>query len=147
MLDFEEERFYRSKAESGFSTNLQWRSSLRNVLGGIIEQCLCLKNYLHPQAEENKEVILHTKSFEPMVNLRQLQINNRRLEGKFLPAELKWLQWQGCPLKHMPLKSWPRELAVLDLKNSKKIETLWGWNDYKVCFSYILSSMNTKKLL
>ncbi|KAH1053724.1 hypothetical protein GLYMA_08G293600v4 [Glycine max] len=131
VLDFEEDRFYRSKAESGFSTNLQWRSSLRNVLGGIIEQCLCLKNYLHPQAEENKEVILHTKSFEPMVNLRQLQINNRRLEGKFLPAELKWLQWQGCPLKHMPLKSWPRELAVLDLKNSKKIETLWGWNDYK----------------
>ncbi|TKY58770.1 TMV resistance protein N [Spatholobus suberectus] len=129
VLDFEDERFYKSKAGSVFSKNLQWRSIITNV-SGYIKQCL--KNYLQPQAEKNKEVILHTKSFEPMVNLRQLQINNLKLEGNFLPAELKWLQWQGCPSERMPLKSWPRELAVLDLKNSKKIETLCGWNGYKV---------------
>ncbi|KAK7362120.1 hypothetical protein VNO77_04221 [Canavalia gladiata] len=85
-----------------------------------------------PQVEENREVIVHTKYYEPMVNLRQLEINNMRLEGKFLPAELKWLQWRGCPLENIPLKSWPRELAVLDLKGSNKIENLWGWNSYKV---------------
>ncbi|TKY58563.1 TMV resistance protein N [Spatholobus suberectus] len=97
---------------------------------GYIKQSL--KKYLQPQAEKNKEVILHTKSFEPMINLRQLQINNLKLEGNFLPAELKWLQWQGCPLERLPLRTWPRELAVLDLKNSNKIEILWGWNVYKV---------------
>ncbi|RDX83240.1 TMV resistance protein N, partial [Mucuna pruriens] len=131
VLDFEEERFYKSKAESLFPMKLQWRSSLRNVLG-YIKQCLKNEKYLHSQAEKTKEVILHTKSFEPMDNLSQLQINNLKLQGKFLPAGLKWLQWQGCPLERMPLKSWPRELTVLDLKNSKKIETLWGWNFHKV---------------
>ncbi|XP_020233194.1 protein SUPPRESSOR OF npr1-1, CONSTITUTIVE 1 isoform X1 [Cajanus cajan] len=129
VFDFEEERFYKTKAESVFSKNLQGRLSLKNV-STYIKQCL--KNCLRPQAEENKEVVLHTKSFEPMVNLRQLQINNLKLEGKFLPAELKWLQWQGCPLERMPLEFWPRELTVLDLRNSKKIETLWAWNGSKV---------------
>lgn len=136
MLDFEEERFYKGKVGSVFPKKLQWRSCLRNI-SCYIKQCL--KNHLEPQAEENKEFVLHAKSFEPMVNLRQLQINNLKLQGKFLPSELKWLQWQGCPLERMPLKSWPRELAVLDLKNSKKMETLWGWNGYnKVCFSYLV---------
>ncbi|CAJ1939979.1 unnamed protein product [Sphenostylis stenocarpa] len=127
VLDFEEERFPKSKDESVFWKKLQWRPSLTNI-SSYIKQCL--KNNLEPQAEKNKEVILHTKSFEPMVNLRQLQINNLKLQGKFLPAELKWLQWQGCPLERMPLESLPRELAVLDLKNSKNMEALWGWNGY-----------------
>ncbi|ESW25873.1 hypothetical protein PHAVU_003G072500 [Phaseolus vulgaris] len=127
VLDFEEERFYKRKDGSVFPKKLQWRPSLRNIPGYIKQ---CLKTHLKPQTEENKEFILHTKSFESMVNLRQLQINNLKLQGKFLPSELKWLQWQGCPLERMPLKSWPRELAVLDLKNSKKMETLWGWNGY-----------------
>ncbi|TKY58771.1 TMV resistance protein N [Spatholobus suberectus] len=129
VLDFEEDRFYKTKARSVFSKKIQWRSNLRKVSGYFKH---CLKNYLQPQAEKNKVVILHTTSFEPMVNLRQLQINNLKLQGKFLPAELKWLQRQGCLFERMPLKSWPRELAVLDLKNSKKIEKLWGWNGSKL---------------
>ncbi|KAG2409446.1 TMV resistance protein [Vigna angularis] len=127
VLDFEEERFYKGKFGSVFPKKFQWRPSLRNI-SCYIKQCL--KNHPEPQAEENTEFVLHTKSFEPMVNLRQLQINNLKLQGKFLPSELKWLQWQGCPLERMPLKSWPGELAVLDLKNSKKMETLWGWNGH-----------------
>ncbi|KAK7317558.1 hypothetical protein RJT34_01902 [Clitoria ternatea] len=67
-----------------------------------------------------------------MVNLRQLMINNLRLQGKFLPDALRWLQWRECPLDRMPFESWPRELAVLDLKNSNKIKTLWGLKGYKV---------------
>lgn len=70
------------------------------------------------------EVILDTKSFEPMVTLRLLQINNLSLEGKFLPDELKWLQWQGCPLECIPLDTLPRELTVLDLSNAEKIKSL-----------------------
>lgn len=87
------------------------------------------------QAVKNDEVILNTKSFEPMVNLRLLQINNLRLEGQYLPAELKWLQWRGCPSECMPLDPWPRELAVLDLSNAKKLKSLWGWESHKVCIS------------
>ncbi|KAJ1427772.1 P-loop containing nucleoside triphosphate hydrolase [Sesbania bispinosa] len=90
-----------------------------------------ITNYPQYQAEKKNEIILNTKSFELMVNLRLLQINNLILEGKFLPAELKWLQWRECPLEYMPLDSWPRELAVLDLSNSKKIKSLWGLEGYK----------------
>ncbi|ONI30632.1 hypothetical protein PRUPE_1G263600 [Prunus persica] len=52
---------------------------------------------------------------------RLLQINYLNLEGrfKFLPAELKWLQWKGCPLKSLPSDFSPRQLAVLDLPRSK----------------------------
>ncbi|KAL5063116.1 hypothetical protein RYX36_024853 [Vicia faba] len=75
-------------------------------------------------AEKYNYVTLDTKSFEPMVNLRLLQINNMSLEGKFLPDELKWLQWQGCPLECIPLDTLPRELAVLDLSNAEKIKSL-----------------------
>ncbi|KAK7386930.1 hypothetical protein VNO78_27308 [Psophocarpus tetragonolobus] len=124
VLDFEEERFHKSRVESVISTNFQWRSYLSNVLGKIKQG---LKSYLQHEAYENKEVILHAEFFEPMVNLKQLQINNIKLEGKFLPDTLKWLQWQGCPSEHMSLKFWPQELTILDLKNNKKMETLWGW--------------------
>ncbi|CAI8608373.1 unnamed protein product [Vicia faba] len=75
-------------------------------------------------AEKYNYVTLDTKSFEPMVTLRLLQINNMSLEGKFLPDELKWLQWQGCPLECIPLDTLPRELTILDLSNAEKIKSL-----------------------
>ncbi|KAK7243137.1 hypothetical protein RIF29_37924 [Crotalaria pallida] len=128
-IALDEPRFNRNEVEANSSKNLQWRTSLGNLLAHIKPS---IKNYLQPQAEKNKEVKAHTKSFEPMVSLRLLLINNLRLEGKSLPAELKWLRWQGCPYECMPLDSWPRELAVLDLSNSKKIENLWGWKGSKV---------------
>lgn len=70
-----------------------------------------------------------------MVNLRLLQINYVNLEAKFkyLPVELKWLQWKGCPMKSLPSDFCPRKVAVLDLSESK-IEQLWGWHNNKVCF-------------
>ncbi|KAM1608933.1 hypothetical protein EV1_020836 [Malus domestica] len=43
---------------------------------------------------------------------------------KFLPPELKWLQWKGCPMKFLPSDFSPRRLAVLDLSNSKLV-SLW----------------------
>ncbi|WJX95825.1 hypothetical protein P8452_77099 [Trifolium repens] len=54
------------------------------------------------------------------------------LIGKFLPDELKWLQWQGCPLEGIPLDTLPRELAVLDLSNGQKIKSLRGLESHKV---------------
>jgi hypothetical protein len=71
-----------------------------------------------------------------MVNLRLLQIDYVNLEGefKYLPVELKWLQWKGCPMKNLPSDFGPRKVAVLDLSESK-IEQLWGSYSNKVPFS------------
>ncbi|XP_041010865.1 disease resistance protein RPV1-like [Juglans microcarpa x Juglans regia] len=84
------------------------------------------KKCLETKAEREREVILYTKSFESMSNLRLLQINYTRLVGRYMyiPAQLKWLQWKGCPLKSLPKDFCPRELAVLDLSESK-IEQVW----------------------
>ncbi|XP_028801903.1 protein SUPPRESSOR OF npr1-1, CONSTITUTIVE 1-like [Neltuma alba] len=78
-----------------------------------------------------------------MVNLALLQINNLRLEGKFksFPAELKWLQWQGCPLEFMPSDFWPRELAVLDLTHSN-VQNLWDRKGSKVPESIMVMNMS-----
>ncbi|XVE84952.1 hypothetical protein DITRI_Ditri17bG0053000 [Diplodiscus trichospermus] len=77
--------------------------------------------------KKGKEVVVCTKPFDPMVNLRLLQINHVKLEGrfKFLPRELKWLQWHGCALKTLPSDFCPQKLAVLDLSKSK-IEQVWS---------------------
>ncbi|OMO57261.1 hypothetical protein CCACVL1_25876 [Corchorus capsularis] len=79
------------------------------------------------EPENKKEVVINSKPFKSMVNLRLLQINNVKLEGKlqFLPHELKWLQWQGCPLKTLPPYC-PQKLAVLDLSVSIKLEHMWN---------------------
>ncbi|RVX10581.1 TMV resistance protein N [Vitis vinifera] len=97
------------------------------------------KEYFQHAAEKERELILQTKSFESMINLRLLQIDNVQLEGEFklMPAELKWLQWRGCPLKTLPSDFCPQGLRVLDLSESKNIERLWGcrrwsWHNNKV---------------
>ncbi|KAF8407992.1 hypothetical protein HHK36_007132 [Tetracentron sinense] len=84
-------------------------------------------NFSYCEAETEKEVKLYTKPFEPMENLRLLQINHANLEGNFelVPAKLKWLQWKECPLEALPSDFCPRELAVLDLSKSK-IKRVWG---------------------
>ncbi|BBG94153.1 hypothetical protein Prudu_002367 [Prunus dulcis] len=62
------------------------------------------KTYLETKAEKKRQVTICSKPLRAMVNLRLLQINYLNLEGrfKFLPAELKWLQWKGCPLNSLP---------------------------------------------
>lgn len=76
---------------------------------------------------EGTDVILCTNSFKPMVNMRLLQINNVKLIGsiKFIPAELKWLQWKGCSLKTLTSEFFSHHIAVLDLSESK-LTKLWG---------------------
>ncbi|XP_042501781.1 disease resistance protein RPV1-like [Macadamia integrifolia] len=80
------------------------------------------KNAFNFRGEEDKDQIkMCTKMFRPMLNLRLLQINHVNLEGDFkhLPANLKWLQWKGCPLEALPSDFCPRKLAVIDLSESK----------------------------
>ncbi|RVX10626.1 TMV resistance protein N [Vitis vinifera] len=91
-----------------------------------------IKEHFHPKADKERVMLLCTKSFQPMVTLRLLQINHVQLGGNFknIPAELKWLQWKGCPLKTLPSTFCPRKLTVLDLSESK-IERVWGCHNKK----------------
>ena len=110
--------------------NLQRKPNFTSALTYAKEK---YKKFLQDNADKEREALLCTKPFESMVNLRLLQINNVRLEGKYkyLPAGLKWLRWKGCPLKALPSDFCPRELAVLDLSRSG-IEKVWGSYTNKV---------------
>ncbi|KAL6294634.1 hypothetical protein ACE6H2_002776 [Prunus campanulata] len=100
------------------------------------------KTYLQTKAEKERQVTICSKPLRAMVNLRLLQINYLNLEGrfKFLPAQLKWLQWKGCPLNSLPSDFPPRQLAVLDLSRSK-IERLWHGRGNKVAEKLMLLNL------
>ncbi|CAL2231546.1 unnamed protein product [Prunus armeniaca] len=100
------------------------------------------KTYLQTKAEKERQVTICSKPLRKMVNLRLLQINYLNLEGrfKFLPTELKWLQWKGCPLNSLPSDFPPRQLAVLDLSRSK-IERLWHGRSNKVAEKLMLLNL------
>ncbi|CAI9768033.1 unnamed protein product [Fraxinus pennsylvanica] len=106
------------------------------------------KEYFQRRAEEC-EVIVDTKWFKSMVNLRMLQFSNVRLEGDFkhIPPAVKWLQWKKCSLRSLPSVFLDSEMAVLDLSESK-IESIsgwkWFWDRRKVCFSFMTFSENRK---
>ncbi|XP_042501452.1 disease resistance protein RPV1-like isoform X2 [Macadamia integrifolia] len=101
----------------------------------------CLKEILEKildfKQQKDKEAKLCTGPFQPMVNLRLLQINHVKLKGAFnhFPPDLKWLQWKGCPLEVLPSDFCPPKLAVLDLSRSK-IKQVWSqrpwWGRYKM---------------
>lgn len=92
-----------------------------------------IKEYQKNQEEKKREVKIFPKSLGTMVNLRLLQTNYVNLKGKFkFPADLKWLQWKGCPLKYLPSDFCALGLAVLDLSDSK-IKSVWGRYNENVC--------------
>lgn len=104
--------------------------------------------YFQHGVDEKGGLIINTKQFGLMANLRLLQIINVRLEGDFkhLPAQLKWLQWKNCSLKFLP-SGCPPGLTVLDLSESK-IEKVWDcrwwpwyWYNNKVFLTYQAKSM------
>ncbi|XP_008222667.1 PREDICTED: TMV resistance protein N-like [Prunus mume] len=100
------------------------------------------KTYLETEEEKKRQVTICSEPLRAMVNLRLLQINYLNLEGdfKFLPAELKWLQWKGCPLNSLPSDFPPSQLAVLDLSRSK-IEHLWHGGGNKVAEKLMLLNL------
>ncbi|KAI9126312.1 hypothetical protein K1719_002733 [Acacia pycnantha] len=131
VLDLEKRSAKDHRGEEAISwNNLQQGSSVTNALAFLKQMH---KKYFQRVEKDRAALVIHTKSFESMMSLVLLQINNLRLEGKFksFPAELKWLQWHGCPLKCMPSDLCPQELAVLDLTHSN-LENLWDWKGYKV---------------
>ncbi|KAF3973234.1 hypothetical protein CMV_003342 [Castanea mollissima] len=131
VLDFEKRNIVKHPSGDKISwVNFRRKPNFTSAVTYLKER---YKSYLEGRAEKEREVIICTKSFKNMVNLRLLQINNVNLEGefKYLPVELKWLQWKGCPMKTLPSDFCPRKVVVLDLSVSK-IEHLWCSNNYKV---------------
>ncbi|KAK9935594.1 hypothetical protein M0R45_022691 [Rubus argutus] len=118
VLDFEMKRMVRDPDGDRISWDNFWRSpGFTSALTYLKERH---KAHLQSQAEKKSEVTISSQPLGAMVNLRLLQINNVNLEGsfKFLPAELKWLQWKCCPLRSLPFDFLPPQLAVLDLSHS-----------------------------
>lgn len=78
-----------------------------------------------------EDLHLKTEAFANMKNLMLLQINNviLNLEGCFenISKELRWLQWNQCPLKYLPSKIHLENLVVLDMQHSS-IKQVWKEN-------------------
>ncbi|KAI8021767.1 Protein SUPPRESSOR OF npr1-1, CONSTITUTIVE 1 [Camellia lanceoleosa] len=126
ILDFEKKNFPKEKSAKSISRDkLRQTPSITSVVTYLRET---YKEYFNHVANKEGEMILQTKPFQSMICLRLLQLSNVRLEGNFkcIPPDLKWLQWRTCPLKNLPSNFCPRQLAVLDLSESK-IENVWGW--------------------
>ncbi|EEF42236.1 leucine-rich repeat-containing protein, putative [Ricinus communis] len=139
ILDFRKKRHVEDlSADTILLNNFLTTPNLTSALAYVKEK---FKMYLLflcglQRAAEVEEPKLGTEVFESMVNMRLLQINYAKLEGKFkyFPAGLKWLQWKGCALKFLPSDYSPWQLAVPDLSESG-IERLWGCTGNKVAES------------
>ncbi|XP_015900999.3 disease resistance protein RUN1 [Ziziphus jujuba] len=119
-------RKQRVKDPSG--ARLSWQNLLRNpnITSAITYLTESYKEYQQEQEERKREVSICSKPLGTMIRLRMLQIDYVNIEGKLknLPAELKWLQWKGCPLRYLPSNFCPQGLAVLDLSDDGKIERI-----------------------
>ncbi|XP_037493751.1 disease resistance-like protein DSC1 isoform X2 [Jatropha curcas] len=71
---------------------------------------------------------INSKSFMKMPNLRYLRIFYSKCilaDGlDFLPEELRYLRWNGYPLKSLPLNFCPNNLVQLHLPGSQ-LKQLW----------------------
>ncbi|KAF7845094.1 TMV resistance protein N-like isoform X3 [Senna tora] len=72
------------------------------------------------------EVIVETEAFKKMKRLRLLQLDHVPLEGdyKYLPRNIRWLYWHGCPSKYIPREFYMGSLVAADLKYSK-LKIFW----------------------
>ncbi|KAK9276102.1 hypothetical protein L1049_005633 [Liquidambar formosana] len=136
ILDFQSKNFPKDPSAGATSWDNVQRTPAVTYLLEIY------KKYFRHGSEKETEIILSTKSFEKMLKLRLLQINYVNLEGKFkfIPNELKWLQWKECPLRTLPSDFCPRGLTVLDLSESK-IEQVWGWYTNKVAENLMVMNL------
>ncbi|XP_058746938.1 uncharacterized protein LOC131619917 [Vicia villosa] len=69
-------------------------------------------------------VCFDTIAFEKMKRMRLLQLDNVQFIGDYecFPKNLKWLSWQGFPLKYAPENFYQKNLVVMELKCSNLIQ-------------------------
>ncbi|KAF3456171.1 hypothetical protein FNV43_RR00821 [Rhamnella rubrinervis] len=86
-----------------------------------VEAIVCL----HMSYEKN----FTWRGFSNMKKLRLLIIRSRgimcRPDNEYLPNELRFLEWEGFPLKSLPRSFQPHGLVELILTDSDVIERLW----------------------
>ena len=70
--------------------------------------------------QEPEQIHLSAKAFKKMKRLGILIIHNALLTVApvYLPNELRWLEWPGCPLLSLPSTFHARKLVVLNLQHS-----------------------------
>ncbi|GMP94258.1 hypothetical protein CsSME_00043778 [Camellia sinensis var. sinensis] len=143
-LNFEKNHDFLS-SEKIYWMNFQRRPGLASAIAYLKE---LYKKYFGDCVEKENDMIHSTKAFEPMVNLRLLQINYVNLDGSFnlLCAELKWLQWKGCPLKTLPAEFCSPGLAVLDLSESNMVQIWdhkrWHWYRNRVAKKLLVMNLS-----
>lgn len=76
-----------------------------------------------PRANEK---CFSTKAFKKMKRLRLLQLAGVQLDGDFeyLSRNLRWLSWNGFPLKCIPTSFYQENLVSIELVNSN-VKFLW----------------------
>ncbi|KEH18110.1 disease resistance protein (TIR-NBS-LRR class) [Medicago truncatula] len=69
---------------------------------------------------KTNRVCFDTIAFEKMKRLRLLQLDNVQVIGdyKCFSKHLRWLSWQGFPLKYTPENFYQKNVVAMDLKHS-----------------------------
>ncbi|CAL0310069.1 unnamed protein product [Lupinus luteus] len=76
--------------------------------------------------EKSSKVCFSTKAFEKMKKLRLLQLNGVQLDGDYgyLPKYLRWVYWQGFPLKYTPDNFYQGNVVAIDFRHSN-LKLVW----------------------
>ncbi|CAL0310073.1 unnamed protein product [Lupinus luteus] len=76
--------------------------------------------------EKSSKVCFSTKAFEKMKKLRLLQLNGVQLDGdyEYLPKYLRWVYWQGFPLKYTPDNFYQENIVAIDFRHSN-LKLVW----------------------
>ncbi|KAI9081640.1 hypothetical protein K1719_036376 [Acacia pycnantha] len=74
----------------------------------------------------HRECLINSDTFKEMKKLRLLQLDHVNLKGdhKHLSKKLRWLCWQGFPLKYTPNNFYQKELVAIDFKYSN-LRVVW----------------------
>ncbi|XP_039165408.1 disease resistance protein RUN1-like [Eucalyptus grandis] len=82
------------------------------------------------ETPEHAGHILTSEQFKNLTRLRFLHVNGAHFSGDFKNSieELRWLQWQNCPLTFEAENINLKELVALDLSKSKISDKWGGWN-------------------
>ncbi|XP_070675951.1 TMV resistance protein N-like [Malus domestica] len=71
--------------------------------------------------ESDNEICLSPATFSNMKNLKIFINRNGRFSGAvdYLPNNLRFVDWPECPLKSLPLNLIPKNLVLLNMRNSR----------------------------
>lgn len=104
-------------------------------------QALCLDKY-------DSKRSYTVENFENLTNLRYLNMCGANFTGDFenMLSELRWLQWEHCPLDFEVNNFHLKQLVVLNLSSSAISEDWKGWDQLKARCKKVISLMNNHVL-